>query len=357
MLVLVGCSSRPPADERGKQEQRWGEADKRAVDQVHQLEAAARRGEGSWTSTSGHDLIALANDGTVHSQPFPPPKHGAGDTVIDAWVAPDGSLFTAGYMITGVPGPDTGAIHRLKPGGALERIHEVPGHSLFGVWGRTSQDLFAIAKDLILHGDGSTWTELPLPEAGGMIGGVTGSASDVWVFVTSGSDESRIYRRTREGWALEKKLPCDLRTVRAVQRTVFASGRCDVVFRRDPDGTWHDEPLPDARPSRFDTYQLAALPSGVAYVAAGHLLARSPKGTWSLVDTTGFARVHGVWAAGDRVYALGRLVDKGRDSGVAVRTADAWVKVDLANCGVVTSVDTTTYCIRERRLAARPPRD
>ena len=55
---------------------------------------------------------------------------------------------------------------------------------LFGVWGTSPSDVFAVGDGTILHYDGSSWSEMNVPEIDGVIPDFTGvwgaSSSDVF---------------------------------------------------------------------------------------------------------------------------------------------------------------------------------
>jgi hypothetical protein len=329
------------------------ETDEQLRAEVEALEAAAQRGEGQWTTSEGHDLVTLGKNGKTTTRPFPVPKHKSGDSINGAYLAPDGTLFTAGYMITGKPGPDTGAVHRVTPGGAIERVFELPEHELWGVGGRNANDVYAIGPKTVVHWDGHAWTELPIKGVNGTINQVTVTATDVWIVaVNNDPEESRIYRLDGTTWKQDVELPCLLRGLSFADTTAYASGACNTVFRRAPNGTWKNERIPQG-----GAFDVVAVSPSVAYVAAEQLLRRKPDGTWVVADA-GFPRVHGVQRGrGDRVIVLGNVVASGGDSGVALGAGDTFEKLPLENCDEVAASADVTYCIRERRIAAPPPDD
>jgi hypothetical protein len=349
-FALIACSKHEDPIQQGNPR---GETKEQVVAEVQHLEAAAKRGEVEWSRTDGHDLVALRKDGTTLVVPFPAPKHGHGDSVNGMWMAPDGTLFTVGYMITGVPGPDTGAIHRYTPGGKLERVFEVPERELWGIWGRTASDIYAIGPKIVLHFDGTTWTELPIPGITHDINAVGGNATDVWIeAVNNNPERSQIYRLVGGTWKQEADVPCLLRGLGAGPKIAYAAGACDAVFRRDPDGHWKHEKIP-----RGGAYDIAVVSDSDAYLAAEELLHRAPDGTWKAVETP-WPRVHTVERAqGDLVFAIGNIVQSGGDSGVAVGARDRWTKLALGNCKHAAASDSGAYCVRERTVRAEPPED
>jgi quercetin dioxygenase-like cupin family protein len=91
-------------------------------------------GEVKWTEKGIGFGALMAADGKLTVDPFPPALHKHGETVQGSWLAPDGTLFAAGYMITGVDGPDTALVHFHD--GAVTFWHSHPGgQQLFVVSG------------------------------------------------------------------------------------------------------------------------------------------------------------------------------------------------------------------------------
>ncbi len=269
------------------------------------------------------------------------------------WLAPDGTLFTAGYMITGKPGPDTGAVHRLAPGGKLERVFESPERELYDVWGRTSSDVYAVGPKIVVHWDGATWTEIPITGITDTINHVTGTANDVWITaVHNHPEESTIYRLDGNTWKADHHVPCLLRGLVVGTTKLFAAGACDTVFVRDAGGTWNNEQLP-----RGGAYEITAVSDADVYVAVDELLHRGPNGKWSAVKTD-FARVYTVEPAhGDQVFVIGNLVRAGGESGIELGARGRWTRLDLKDCQHAAAIGSTIYCIRERHVSAEPPED
>jgi len=364
LVIVAGCKKPyEPEPEREKPATPSGpavvtgrpdnETDDQIRAEVEALEAASRRGEVQWTKSKGHDLVTLGKDGKPTTRPFPPPKHDSGDSMNGMWLAPDGTLFTAGYMITGKPGPDTGAVHRLKPGGAIERIHEIAERELWAIWGRTSSDVYAIGPKIALHFDGAAWKELSIAGIDGTINQVTGTATDVWVVaVNNDPEESRIYRLVGTTWKQDVEVPCLLRGLSFAGEAAYASGACNTVFRRAPDGKWTNERIPQG-----GAFDIVATSPSQAYVAAHQLLRRNPDGTW-VAAKSGFPRVHTVHAGrGDQIFVLGNLVESGGKSGVALGAGDNFKKLPLEDCGHIVANTDVIYCSRERRVASEPPED
>lgn len=359
-VAVAGCSKR----EEPKPEPAAGsaapvvpgnpnyETDESLIAKAEALEAAAQRGDLQWTRTAGHDLLTSSKDGSLQRQPFPAPKHGHGDSVNDAWLAPDGTLFTAGYMITGVPGPDTGAVHRMLPGGALERVLELPERELWSVWGRSASDVYAVGPKVVMHYDGAAWSELPIDGVVGDINNVTGTATELWIAGANNDPESsRIYRLTGTTWQREIEVPCVLRGLSIANATLYAGGACNTVFRRGFDGTWTNEHIPQSF-----VYDLVATSDSVVYAAATQLLRRTPDGTW-VVANVGLPRVHSVYPGrGDQIFMVGNFEDS-ETSAISFGTGDRFQFFPLGNCDHVTGTPDLLHCVRERLESSPPPPD
>jgi hypothetical protein len=182
---------------------------------------------------------------------------------------------------------------------------------------------------------------------------VGGTATDVWIAAVNNNPErSFIYRLAGNTWKQEADVPCVLRGIAAGDKVAYAAGACNVVFRRDPSGVWKPEEIP-----RDGAYQIAVVSDTDAYVAADDLLHRDASGMWKPVKA-GFPRVHTVARAhGNQVFAIGNFVKSGGSSGVSVGAGDKWTKLDLEDCAAAASTESTTYCVRERIVAAEPPED
>jgi len=361
-VTVAGCSKREEPKPQAEPAARSAapvvpgnpnyETDESLIATAEALEAAAQRGDVQWTRTAGHDLMTSSKDAPLKQQPFPAPKHGHGDSVNDAWLAPDGTLFTAGYMITGVPGPDTGAVHRMLPGGALERVLELPERELWSVWGRSASDVYAVGPKVVMHWDGAAWSEPPIDGVVGDINNVTGTATELWIAGANNDPESsRIYRLTGTTWQREIEVPCVLRGLSIANATLYAGGACNTVFRRGSDGTWTNERIPQSF-----VYDLVATSDSVVYAAATQLLRRNPDGTWVVADA-GLPRVHSVYPGrGDQVFAVGNFEYPGK-SAISFGAGDRFQIFPLGNCDHVTGTPDLLHCVRERFESSPPPPD
>jgi hypothetical protein len=331
------------------------ETDEALIATAEALEAAAQRGEGQWTRTVGHDLIINHLDGALERLPFPAPKHGHGDSVTGIWLAPDDTLFAVGSMITGVPGPDTGAVHRLQPGGKqLERVLEVPERELYGVWGRSASDVYAVGPKVVMHWDGAAWSELPIDGVVGTINHVTGTAAELWITAVTNDPEERgrVYRRTGSTWQRELEVPCVLRGLSIAATTLYAAGACNTVFRRAPDGTWTHERVPQSF-----VYDVVASSDSIVYAAATQLLRRASDGTWAVVDVD-LARAYGVYPGRNGlVFALGNYPSPDGKSAIAFTTGAGFQFYPLGNCDHPAGSVERLYCVRERVEKSPPPPD
>lgn len=289
----------------------------------------------------GDELVTVRN-GAVTTEPLPPALHKHGETIASMWVAPDHTLFAAGYMITGKPGPDTGAIYRREPKGKLEVVFTKAAHELFGIAGCSATDVWAVGKATLVHFDGKAWTEQPLQGFTGDPLRVYCHGSALWLFTTTGQDQSQIYRRTGTGWQLEATVACFLRTIDGFDSSVWAGGACDAVYRRNDNGKWPAQSLP---PHTKDLFHIAAISKTEAFAVTGTALLHSTGGAWSEIELPlEGGRVWEIAAAGPKdVFALATV-------GI-FHGPGAWKKIafDGNACQVLLGDGDTLYCMREKR--------
>jgi hypothetical protein len=219
--------------------------DEDPVETVKKLEAKVQSGDLSGMYTpGGYDLVTvpLARDGKVEVEHLPPALHKHGESIHSMWLAPDGAIFAAGYMITGVPGPDTGAIWHKKKDAPIKRTYERAEKELAVVWGRASDDVYAVGKDTFLHWSGTAWTPDSREGVLGTVLGLWGNASDLYLVANDATDGS-VYSRKKDGaWKKETTVrSCFLRTIHGAGSAVWAAGDCGVILRRNGDGTWKEE--------------------------------------------------------------------------------------------------------------------
>lgn len=309
------------------------------------LEEKFQRGEltGAYRPI-GIDLVVLANSGKVAAvDRFPEALHKHGESIGGAWVASDGTLFAAGYMVTGLPGPDTGVVYRRDAQSKTKIVYTRPGLELAATWGRSRNDVFAGGRSVLVHWDGAAWTDSPL-------GGVDGAIIDIWgterelYLVTNTDAAGSIYRRTGDGgWVKEASTDCGLRSIRGFGTSVWAAGGCGVVLHRNDDGTWKEE----RRRGRAQLFQLAAVSPTESYAAGGRLL-HGKNGEWSYVSLP-LSHVYAVVASGPSdVYALGT-------EGVFHGAGTTWKKVafDATNCQHLVMLGASLACLREHHVAVK----
>jgi hypothetical protein len=133
---------------------------------------------GGRTQSTGPVLLHLDDSGWERLD--------AGRPDIDLWIV---FGFEGGDVYFG--GSD-GAILRHRDG-AVETVTTPPGGTLFGLWGSSPEDMWAVGDDgagggIVWHLEGGEWVDVPLPE------GVTGqvfkvhgqAADDVWFACAGG---------------------------------------------------------------------------------------------------------------------------------------------------------------------------
>lgn len=321
---------------------RVDEEDARAT--VAALEAKVQSGDLSgFYSPDGIDLVSTDREGKVTLAPFPPAIHKHGESIGGAWVAPDGSLFAAGFMFTGVPGPDTGAIYQRDAKGAFRIGYTKTAKELGNVFGRSANDVYAGGKDVLVHWDGRAWSAVPTDGVVGTIMGIYAHESDLFL-VTGESRDGHVFVRSKDGaWKKETTTAsCFLRTIHGSGTAVWAGGDCGLVLRRNPDGTWKEE----RRQSGGTIFQLWATSEKEIHAAAIDLLFSRGNGRWSNVEVRS-TRIFGLAGSGHDVYALG--VD-----GIYRGTGSTFTKTKLdANaCQHLVANDGTVHCLRERRKPA-----
>lgn len=152
--------------------------------------------------------------------------------------------------------------------------------SLNAIWGRSAEDLWVVggstdepgssdedAVGVVLHWDGSAWTEIPAPE-GGALFAVAGTADGtLWV----GGDFTAPLQREGESWvSAPAPFPSEVRWQGVFDLSFDASGRlwASGYFRR------------------------SEAPVGTGY------LAHYAEGRWTLTETERANEVAGVWSDG-----------------------------------------------------------
>jgi hypothetical protein len=233
------------------------------------------------------------------SDKLPPAIHGHGEALRGAWVAPDGTEFLAGYMYTGVDGPDTGVVYRKDPGGTWKIAYSKRENELGHVWGTSSNDVWTAGVKTVAHWDGKAWSEVAIPMQEGSIGAIWGNGRELYVAGGLSGGEGRIYRRDAAGtWTLDGRAKHYLFGIGGADKTVVAVGNAGTIVRR-VDGKWRDESFGDAQETT-----VSAVDDHDIYLAGGELLHSTGDGKWRAVPYGSKAQPTAVWArAANDVYA------------------------------------------------------
>jgi hypothetical protein len=272
--------------------------------------ASATPGSGEIHTISGIGLlqgvkVVRAND------PLPPAMHGHGEALRGAWLAPDGTEFLAGYMYTGVPGPDTGVVYRREAGGnAWKMVWTKRENEVGHLWGRSSKDVWVAGVKTVAHWDGTSWVEETIPGLTGSVSGIWGDNKEVWVVggdFNNDTDGGRIWRRDEHGaWALDGSAPAYLYDVHGVAGALIAVGNDGTILRRVKAGTWEAQ---GTKGGQHTSVWLAS-PTDM-YVAGSVLLHSKGDGHWEKVALPVHAQARRVWgrsAADIYVGTLGGLL-------------------------------------------------
>jgi len=207
-----------------------------------------------------------------------------------------------------------GGIIARWDGSRVSRMDSPVTDTLFGVWGSAPDDVWAVGgdpfgdaqTDIILHFDGSAWTEVPDPAPAGVaLFKVWGAASDdVWVV---GQHGASIHYDGASWTHAETGTSATLFTVNGnASGDVYAVGGPPAVVLRYAGGAWSEV---------TDTPGFASLLNGVAVGEAGEVLVVGARGTKWFLGTDGvwadeFAQdpasdLHGAWLVGGEALAVG----------------------------------------------------
>ena len=191
---------------------------------VAALEAKVQSGDLSgFYSPDGIDLVSTNREGKLVTTPFPAAIHKHGESIGGAWVAPDGSLFAAGFMFTGVPGPDTGAVYQRDAKGTFRIGYTKTAKELGSVFGRSVNDVYAGGKDVLVHWDGQGWSAVPTEGIFGSILGIYAHDSDLFLVTNEGTNGHVFVRRKDGAWKQETTTSsCFLRTIHGAGTAVWA---------------------------------------------------------------------------------------------------------------------------------------
>lgn len=179
--------------------------------------------------------------------------------------------------------------------------------TLYGVWGSGPSDVWAVGgdplrmgeTDVVLHYDGSTWTQVALPDpAGGALFKVWGAAADdVWVVGQGGA----MFHYDGAAWAaVDSTVPTTLFTVYGRARDdIWAVGGSPPTLLHYDGSAW----------TRQENPGLAGTLTGVSVAQNGAVLVvgsngakwrRTPEGEWfDEFDVPPYRDLHGAWLSPD----------------------------------------------------------
>jgi hypothetical protein len=135
-------------------------------------------------------VVRLRANAVVERLAMPAPMHGAGEALKAIYVAPNGTMFIAGYNYTGVDGADTGVIYQREPGGEVRIVYARPENELGSIFGAAADDVWAVGNRVLVHYDGTCWREEPGPDGERYFEAVYAEGTKVWLG-TSGRIWSR----------------------------------------------------------------------------------------------------------------------------------------------------------------------
>ncbi len=225
------------------------------------------------------------------------------ETLWWVWVAGPDDVFMVG---------EAGRIAHWD-GSAITPMTSPTTAVLFGVWGSSPTDVWAVGgdpfgmddTDLILHYDGTEWTvaSVPMPEGVAFFKVWGAAADDVWVVGQRG----QIVHFDGAAWSrVASPTTSPLFTVSGnASGEVWAVGGPSAVILRYEGGAWVDVPLPGP----------ASVLNGVAVSPAGEVQVVGSRGTKWWLGTDGVwldefdvdpaDDLHAAWIRGDDVLAVG----------------------------------------------------
>jgi hypothetical protein len=251
------------------------------------------------SNTIGHGARLRPFDATAAEDVLMPESpHRSGEQIRDAWVAPDGTEFVAGYMYTGKPGPDTGVVYRRAVGAhAFEIAWAVPEHELGTFGGVSSTDLYVGGTGILLHLKESTWTELAMPDGVRHISAVAVHDGTLWI--ASSAIEGIFHRELGSvEWKREDAPTWRYDRLAFAGDHVFAGGTARIAHRF-PDGHWAVEVT--NKGAAYESFYVAS-PAAV-YVAGGltfgghvpTILMTSGDGNWVPIDSPDQSDAYAIW--------------------------------------------------------------
>ena len=267
----------------------------------------------------------------------------------NSWELHDPGTGAQAWWVHGLDGGpiwvvgEAGSIARYDGQVWTDESPDLPGATLYGVWGAAADDVWAVGgpsltaadgvvleSDVMLHFDGLSWERVDLEGArpGGSLFKVWGSsASDVYAVGSGGM----ILRFDGEGWATETVLEPTSASLFTVAgrgpEDVWAvgGGGKAVLLHREAAG-WVDVALPDLSPQIMQGLWTA--PSRPLYVSGAYGFAArlDASGGWTVLDAPTGNPLHAVrgdstgalWAAGGNILTLspsyeGTLLVAGRE--------------------------------------------
>jgi hypothetical protein len=240
-------------------------------------------------------VVRLQGDKVVATEAMPPSVHGHGEALRGIWVADDGTAFAVGFMFTGTPVRDTGAVYRRPVGaGAWQLVYSTKENELGRIWGRSASDVWAAGTKVLAHFDGKAWSEVPVPRLEGSISAVWGNATDLWV-AAGHQYTAHVYHRDAAGsFSHELKADVMILALGGAGAAVWAAGTGGAVFRRDKDGRWAQEA--DDRVAQYGSLWASA--EDDVWVAGSALLHSRGDGQWTQVELPLSGPIRYVWGRG-----------------------------------------------------------
>lgn len=238
---------------------------------------------------------------TTAGNALPPAEHGHGEALRGAWVAPDGTEFLAGYMYTGVPGPDTGVVYRKDRDRGWKIAYSKRENELGHLWGTSASDVWASGVTTLVHWDGTAWREEQPPKVAGYLTGIWGNGHEL--FVVGGNTTGIIYRRDAKGaWTVDGHSDHMLYGIAGAGDTVVAVGDHGTILRRVA-GKWHSEGTGDVQ----HTSVWAANEHDIYVAGSRKLLHSTGDGAWHEIELGTAAQTIAVWGRSATDVYIGTL--------------------------------------------------
>ncbi len=196
---------------------------------------------------------------------------GTDATLYGVWGASDSELWAVGGYVFPDTGPPT--VVRITPEGASTvtlPASVADDVTLFKAWGSAADNVYVVGeKGTVLHWDGSDWSHTVLDGEPRLVT-LHGAASDDMVVVGGTSQALILERGASDDWSDASPGPYSLLngTYVSSDGTAYAAGLIGTVFQRE-DGEWATLPLP---PVIKDWHAVWVDPRGDAWVAGGRLL-------------------------------------------------------------------------------------